>query len=65
MPGPKLVARRGDETREFNGADADLLRAAVSKGWSIDGHTVVQRGDEYRAVPNDRDDLLKAASEKG
>lgn len=65
MPGPKLTATRGSEKREFAGDDAELLRAAVEKGWAIDGHTVVRREDAYRAVPADRGDLLEAATSKG
>lgn len=65
MPGPMLTATRGNEKRTFAGDDAELLRAAVEKGWSIDGHTVVQRENSYRAVPADRADLLEAATSKG
>lgn len=65
MPGAQLTATRGEEKRTFDGGDAELLRAAVEKGWTIDGHTVVQRGEEYRAVPADKADLLEAAAAKG
>lgn len=65
MPGTQLTATRGSETRTFDASDASLLRAAVEKGWTVDGHTVVRREDSYRAVPSDRDDLLEAATSKG